>query len=418
MAVKSTRSESSNEHEPLVNWELCGIGEEEGDFVYYREAKVSWDPDGSTRYSSRRFKLGDTVFLAVESGKPFVGQILEFYLTKKVEPAEKRITLRWLYYPEDLDGDVDLTKIPAPTVDEMYFSDHVDLNGNPIEVIDGRAFLYETQEQVVARKDGQKPRGYWDGDLFLLVRTFYGSQEPEPRPLCPLDPGELKSIIEGPTTDELYAELGGVRRRQKHISGSAVPQTSTEKRKRLTREEKRANRRKQKDNQQRRRERFAAKKTAAAQSAKGSKRMMSHTTVPTDEPVLMDEPVLANDSVATDHRIQADKAPQKSSSATPHHARLRGEAVHNRSSSAKEALSGMRKAFDSMREAYAMMTLEQQAHYFNNLGPILEACIGQMDTQGIAFDMSDEQKIGLANTVAAKFQMPGSSTAALRRTRQ
>ncbi len=200
---------------------------------YYTSATVSCR-DGT----SRLFTLGDCVYVDAgdDSGNSWICQIVEMYsngpppddsdddfqvVHDSTASTRMRTVLRWLYHPNDIMEETRASMRPEFKVldaSELYFSDHLEFEGNALEVIDGRAFLFETVDEMkrfkrsVEDTDDTSETGYWAGDKLHVVRYYYGTQASNPPPVRELEKGELKFLLENPRTDPMYKRSRTIRR--------------------------------------------------------------------------------------------------------------------------------------------------------------------------------------------------------------
>ncbi len=198
-----------------IRWTWVGKGERRGlgDRVYYKTAKV-------TRLSDkleRTFRVGDTVYVNAGGEEPWVAHLVNMFQRGSSEQDDDevqvvddsnsnnsmRCTLRWCYTKGDLEPEsLRLARdLPRRIPGEMYFTDHVEDSGsNGLEVIEGRAFLCSTEQEMRNLKENP-PKNYWDDDAVRLVRCFYGNKSGSPPPLRELEKGELQHLISKPSTD-------------------------------------------------------------------------------------------------------------------------------------------------------------------------------------------------------------------------
>ena len=203
------------------------------DQYYYYQAQVSCR-DGTNRI----FNVGDCVYVDAgdDTGNSWICQIVEMYrIGNQIDEDDDdfqivhdstasnrmRTVLRWLYHPHDIMQATraglrpEFTKLHDA---ELYFSDHIEFDGNALEVIDGRAFLFQSVDELKrfskanVDSDDTSDRGFWNGDKVHLVRYFYGTQASNPPPVRELEKNELKYLLEHPTTDAMYKRSRTARR--------------------------------------------------------------------------------------------------------------------------------------------------------------------------------------------------------------
>ncbi len=171
--------------------------------------------------SERTFHVGDCVVIESEvEGFPWIAQVVELYEIgyaqdddeiqfvgedMKLAQARMQCTLRWFYYACDksLKESQRFNKhLPGPVKDEMYFSDHVEVDGNNVvDVIEGLAHMCSSRATMRAMKR-DKPRNFCDGDEIRIVRCFYGYGKENPAPIRELDTGELSFLLSNPSTKQ------------------------------------------------------------------------------------------------------------------------------------------------------------------------------------------------------------------------
>eukprot|EP00171_Calliarthron_tuberculosum_P001571 IDg1571t1 len=211
-----------------VHWSFLGQPrpcEKNAGRVYYSMAKVRSITGGV----ERTYKLGDCVFVNVEEGsEPWVGQVVDFF-SKGKDPQDDDelqvvhdttiairmfVVLRWFYNPKDVEPDTKRSLPPCmreAVVNELYFSDHIEYQGNPLEVIEGRAFPFQTQRELEYAR-AHHPSGFWEGDRMNIVRHYYGTSSGIPPPMRELERGELEYLMKNHTTSEMYRVAKTARR--------------------------------------------------------------------------------------------------------------------------------------------------------------------------------------------------------------
>lgn len=205
-----------------IQWLFEGEPEEADGLVYYTRIRARF-PTGS---STRIFRIGECV--RIDAGDPnqeWIGQIVELYdrgPSKDPEKFRNCVVLRWMYHPHD---------IPFWNPNErngMYFSDHVDLN--PVEVISGRAFLFDDKEHVrgLQKKLSEKQRiaNIWPDDKIVLVQYYYQTGTKNPPPIRRLEEGELDYLLNNPTAEPMYFSFRNGRPKKSfvksHVRSKAV----------------------------------------------------------------------------------------------------------------------------------------------------------------------------------------------------
>lgn len=182
----SGKEEETNTTPRTWSWVGAGIGK---DLKTYYQSVMVEEKDGS----ERTFHVGDCVVIESEvEGFPWIAQVVELYEIgyaqdddeiqfvgedMKLAQARMQCTLRWFYYACDksLKESQRFNKhLPGPVKDEMYFSDHVEVDGNNVvDVIEGLAHMCSSRATMRAMKR-DKPRNFCDGDEIRIVRCFYG----------------------------------------------------------------------------------------------------------------------------------------------------------------------------------------------------------------------------------------------------
>ncbi len=201
-----------------IQWYWLGSGTRKGQRTYYDYAQVVHKGENKTRV----FQTGNAVHVAGEEGQIWIGQIVNMFhagtdidddecvvVETPVETLRRmRCSLRWFYNADDetiSDSRRVSPHIPPPIGNELYFSDLVEEEGtNCLEVVEGRAFLYPTEQHMVEAQE-HPPSAYWEGDIFRLVRCFYGNNAGRPPPIRQLAKGELEILLKNPSDEaDLY----------------------------------------------------------------------------------------------------------------------------------------------------------------------------------------------------------------------
>lgn len=208
-----------NEANNIV-WSFLGKPLSQDSRRYYKHAEVRYQADNSTRI----FKIGECVYMSSDDfGGFWVGQIVQMYERAReeqdVDPVQRmRIVLRWMYDLEDISRDSRRAMHPSffkRSTNELMFSDGLEFRGNSIEVIQGRAFLFQNVEEKNSfhiPKEHSPSDLYWPGDKLHIVRYFYGNQSGVPPPVRELEKNELNMLLRNPTTEKMYKRSRSVRR--------------------------------------------------------------------------------------------------------------------------------------------------------------------------------------------------------------
>lgn len=200
-ALPPGMSDASN-----IRWTFVGKGREQRGRMFYNAARVRLIDQEATRI----FQVGDCVFVGTEgSNEKWVAHIVKF-MDLLGEDGERstdaecmRVILRWFYKPKDIHEKTSLSNIKEPEPNELYWSDHVEIKGNPVECIEGRAFVRKHRKDVLAVR-ANPPPAFWPGDRFYLCRYYYGTDEPDPPPLRAFGEHELAYLLQNPSAEELF----------------------------------------------------------------------------------------------------------------------------------------------------------------------------------------------------------------------
>lgn len=212
-SVTDAGNDSAADDADNIRWDLINpLMKRDGGKKYYRAAKARLLKEGVTRI----FQMGDCVTTKTPTSAIWVGHITHFFevLTdsgKRGTSADSfRVVVRWFYDPKDcpqdeIDRAVNAGMIRGPLSTELFFSDHVDTEGNPLECVIGKAFIRGTKQGFSETKNNP-PRDYWkDSDKFFLCRAYYASSDDHPpRPIRKLEQGELAYLLQNPCTEDLY----------------------------------------------------------------------------------------------------------------------------------------------------------------------------------------------------------------------
>lgn len=212
-------------------WKWAGLPWQRMEGLDYYDAVVQIDP--TNRSASRTFRRGDSVCVNGDSGYAksdlWVGQILDFIqvnddsklgdveFEEETDPVQKkysrmRCTLRWFYSENDFDKDYPkMAGLPEPANKEFYFTDDIEVPGfNAVQVIEGRAWLVDDEEERMKFMTNPDPMYAEACDSVCIVRGYISSQLGKSRKLCP---GELRRLLLGtynkPMYMESYAEVTG-----------------------------------------------------------------------------------------------------------------------------------------------------------------------------------------------------------------
>lgn len=180
-----------------TDWSFTGTGTKTGNKTYFEKLKIEYE-DGKTR----EFKVGDSVYMGSRS-EEWVGTIIALYNDPK-KKDKMRVGFRWYYAHEDI---LERTIIKEgaeghPYTDELYFSDHIDKSTNPVEVISGRAFLYQTLDEMRGHRI-HPPIDSVEDDRVFLVKKFYSNTSKKTK-LRLLNPHELAYLLKNPKDTVMY----------------------------------------------------------------------------------------------------------------------------------------------------------------------------------------------------------------------
>lgn len=124
-----------------------------------------------------KFRIGEIARMKGSNGTDFVGQILAMYEGLPRGPPEERVQehgcwvdLRWLYTWPELNtlGQKKAGQFFSDDIEnDLYWSDHVDLGLNPIEVLGDKVNVYQGDEEF---KNLERIRMYYDRDNFSMRR--------------------------------------------------------------------------------------------------------------------------------------------------------------------------------------------------------------------------------------------------------
>lgn len=185
----------------------------------FRRRRVS---DGK----SRNFSVGNFVTVRSEEGgsKRWIAHLVGLFAPLDVEDGSvdsMLCTLRWMYAVDDLEdgldggpGPLDNPSIPQPVKDEVFFSDHVDVGDNEVDIIFSRVIMCTNANSFFATR-ADPPKVYQPGDAIRLCRCFYASNR-NPQPLRNLERKELRHLSANPSEDtDLFegVHLGQLSRR-------------------------------------------------------------------------------------------------------------------------------------------------------------------------------------------------------------
>lgn len=190
----------------------------------FYDALVRIDPDN--RVPSRTFRRGDTVCMIGDDtdsngSDMWVAQLLDFIQVNdesklegvqiefESDPLERkythmRCTIRWFYAEADVDKSAIKNIGLTPTLDkEYFFTDDVEVPGyNDVQVIEGRAWVFESDDKRKAFIKNPDPTYDPTCDIVCVTRGYVSSQKTV-RKLCP---GELDYLLITPTDAKMFSK--------------------------------------------------------------------------------------------------------------------------------------------------------------------------------------------------------------------
>lgn len=393
------------------------------DRYYFNDVKVCNNKTGH----ERRYTVGDCVYVNTdEENNSWVGQIVDFFCNgsppkdddevqvvhDSTTASRMFVVFRWLYNPLEIDRDSTRalpTPVQTPLKRELYFSDHIDYDGNPVEVIEGRAFMFQTQREL-NRAVQVHPEHFCIGDIFRLVRYYYGSNSGIPPPIRELEIGELVYLINNPTTSVMYkvakqtrrGNLGpvlkgtGPRTNRAPVNPSswvAPPRDSSRTRVEIVEAEGRAP--VPSPDRLRSRRRIVESESDSddtIEPARSSPRTPRRATSRKST-----VPIVVSGNRVPKRNIVARKStlnPPTQNTAPPPRSELTEQ------SSLSSSLGSATRT--GLSEIFAQMTIEQQRFCYDKLAELLDESLNTMVEQGLSFDMNEQQKMALANVVYRK----------------
>lgn len=212
---KTTRHTSSTMSE--LEWKLSGRIERSGAQTHYRRA-IATDEDGDTE----TFKIGDCAYMrGGGEDEWWVGVILDLYYDAEAEKKgdePQRAILRWFYDESYLDPNTKrFIGVPRSCLEnELFFADDVSYSDNDLNVLVGKAFMFQDKDEFL--------RNYKEDDSCYLVRCFYSPTPKKSPRLRVLEKGELKFLLNNPSTEEMYNRFANApaSARQKYLSDSKM----------------------------------------------------------------------------------------------------------------------------------------------------------------------------------------------------
>lgn len=210
----SDSDDSAADDAENIRWELINPIGTAGGKRAYRAARARLVKESATRI----FQVGDCITAKSNTKDVWVGHIVSFFEVstdkygKSVSTADSyRVVVRWFYDPNDCDGDdldmaVNSNAIKDPLNNEIFFSDYVATEGDPLECILGRAIVRGTKQGLASTKTNP-PKDFWkDSDKFYLCRAYYSTSHDgrAPKPIRRLEKGELAYLLQNPCKDDLY----------------------------------------------------------------------------------------------------------------------------------------------------------------------------------------------------------------------
>ncbi len=181
----------------VVEWSFEGPPEEDDGLTYYSRVRARF----TTGTSTRVFRIGECV--RIDTGDPtqeWIAQIVELFDKGGRKKHRMKVSLRWLYHPKDI-----AYWHPDERIG-MYWSEHIDINS--VEVIAGRAFLFDSEQELSSFKEGveqgPRPANFWPRDVAILVQHYYQNNAMPPPPLRRLDKDELQFLLDNPSAEPMY----------------------------------------------------------------------------------------------------------------------------------------------------------------------------------------------------------------------
>lgn len=175
-------------------WELQGRSERSGKETHYRYACCTDAAKKQVKYT-----IGECAYMISEEGEIWVGMIVDFFNDpSETGNARLRVVLRWFYGKQHIPSNTVIDKDVPECIgeNELYFADDIDFGDNPLEVVVGKANVYQDLDEFEVESE--------KNDYCYLVRGFY-----KPRPikmprLRALEEGELAFLLNNPGHEEMY----------------------------------------------------------------------------------------------------------------------------------------------------------------------------------------------------------------------
>ncbi len=204
-----------------LDWELSGKIEKSGAQTHYRRA-IATDEDGT----KETYNIGDCAYMrGAREDEWWVGVILDLYEDSEKKGEERlRVILRWFYDEVYLDPK---TKrhigVPKSCLEnELFFADDVSYGENNLTYLLGKAYLYQDKEEFL--------KNFEKDDSCYLVRCFYSPFLKHRPRLRLLETGELKFLLNNPTTEEMYNRFAKAPEsaRRKYLASSKMEEIEVE----------------------------------------------------------------------------------------------------------------------------------------------------------------------------------------------
>lgn len=201
--------------------------------VHHRKVSVYRE---NQPHKKRVYRIGDPVVMAGENGGIWIGHLVDMFQAPANDacfrdennthhpPANPhecmRVTFRWFYQFADMNHlTLNHSRTHKPLKTELWFSDHVEMGTNDVQVIEGKAWLFQREQDMSVFQRDPHRDFIPTSDEIRLVRCFVNSNDSDALPVRELERDELKRLLQNPTPD---TDLYGRSRTSMYAHASAV----------------------------------------------------------------------------------------------------------------------------------------------------------------------------------------------------